>query len=67
MIVEGKVYIVLEKDYPHDPVYEVFGRESDYIEWYRDYIKDRGREAYEERFKTEFRTVNFSVNVEINQ
>ena len=67
MIVEGKVYIVIEKDYPHDPVYEVFGRESDYVEWYRDYIKEHGPEAYKERFKTEFRTVNFSVNVEINK
>lgn len=75
MIVEGKVYIVIEKNNPDDPVYEVFGTEAEYLQWYRDLIRGKGDQYYDgpgpeyfnERFMLEVRAVNFSVNVEINQ
>ena len=66
MIVEGKVYIVIEKNNLDNPVYEVFGRQSDFSVWYIDNFSGC-TEDYNERFETEIRTVNFSVNVEINQ
>lgn len=69
MILEGKVYIVIEKDNPNDPIYEVFGCQQDYSDWYMENYGNpsQGYEDYEKRFMLEVRTVNFSVNVEINQ
>lgn len=66
MILEGKVYIVIEKDNPNDPIYEVFGCQQDYSDWYMENYGTR-IESYDQRFMLEVRTVNFSVNVGINQ
>lgn len=75
MVAQGKVYIVIEKDNLSDPVYEVFGTEAEYLQWYRDLIRGNGDqyydgpgpEYYNERFMTVTRTVNFSLSVNINE
>ena len=59
MIIEGGVIVVQDRD--TNDVIEVFSRMRDYQNW----LSDTGTDP--DRVFAEFYTVNFSLNVEINQ
>ena len=58
MIVEGKVIVVIDRDFG---IVEIFGREVDFNHWKFEHNIDIND------YVVETRAVNFSVNVEINQ